>query len=158
MRRHLSSAVPASLVMTMLAACGFLLTSCHSPYLPGVGGGPHPTASPSHTVTPTPVRKPVTLNFYAEPSLDPTPPVWFIIETATDHVGQLPGEPHPTGTMTVVAGGVSYGTQVVSLQNDVEYGVNVHVPPGRYDFVVDYSGDANYLPAHKAYMTIPVGP
>ncbi len=77
------------------------------------------------------------MQMYIEPSLDPRPPLWFIVSTATDHVGQLPGEPHPTGTVTVVPEGVSYGTVTVGRVNELEYGVQITVLPGRYNFVVD---------------------
>ncbi|MBL7494500.1 hypothetical protein I6A60_27335 [Frankia sp. AgB1.9] len=171
MRRHLSSAVPASLVMTMLAACGFLLTSCHSPYLPpGVGGGHHtpsptatptqtaaPTGTPTPTATPTAVRKPTHLEILFEPSLDPKPPAWFVVATATDHTGQLPGEPHPTGTVTVTVNGVLYGTVDVGPINSDDYGVEVRVLPGRTTFVVDYNGDVNYLPSHQVFGPLTMG-
>jgi hypothetical protein len=165
--------------MTVIAACGFLLTGCHQPYLPpGVGPGHHtpsptptlppsptatptqtatPTGTPTPTVTPTTVRKPSYLQIYFEPSLDPQPPAWFVVSTATDHTGQLPGEPHPTGTVTVVANGVLYGTVIVGPINSNEYGVEVRVPPGQTTFVVDYNGDVNYLPSHQVFGPLTMG-
>lgn len=160
---------PAAISLTAAAACAALVAGC-APVGPG-GTGPVLTPSPTTSIstptpTPTPTDKPTPpTTTSASPPTSPSPTTTSNSRRAVYlggnysngvfSVGVIPygGNPNPalTGTFLIHEGSTLIGQVNVAYDpTDGYYGghFNLALPPGRHTLTYDYSGDANYQPAH----------